>query len=147
MWKLTGLNPERLFYYFEELTKIPRCSYNEKSVSDYLKSLGEKLGLETIQDESLNIIMKKPATKGYENSVGIVIQSHMDMVCEKEEGSNHNFTCDPLEIFVEGDLIKANKTTLGGDDGIGVAMGLALMEDNELEHPKMELVVTVEEEV
>lgn len=71
----------------------------------------------------------------------------MDMVCEKEEGSNHNFTCDPLEIFVEGDLIKANKTTLGGDDGIGVAMGLALMEDNELEHPKMELVVTVEEEV
>lgn len=147
MGKLTGLKPERVFYYFEELTKIPRCSYNEKAVSDYLKSLGEKLGLETIQDESLNIIMKKPATKGYENSVGIVIQSHMDMVCEKEEGSNHNFTCDPLEIFVEGDLIKANKTTLGGDDGIGVAMGLALMEDNELEHPKMELVVTVEEEV
>ena len=147
MGVLEGLKPERVFYYFEELTKIPRCSYDEKEVSNYLKSVGEKLGLETIQDEALNIIIKKPATKGYEDSVGVVIQGHMDMVCEKEEESDHDFTCEPIELLIEGDLIKANKTTLGADNGIAVAMGLAILEDDSLEHPAIELVVTIAEEV
>ncbi len=147
MGVLTGLKPERVFYYFEELTKIPRCSYHEEKVSNYIKSVGEKLGLETIQDESLNIIMRKPATKGYENSVGVIMQGHMDMVCEKESDSNHDFSVDPIELIVDGDLVKANKTTLGADNGVGVAMGLAVMEDDTLEHPALELVVTIAEEV
>jgi len=144
---LEGLKPERVFYYFEELTKIPRCSYHEREVSNYLKSVGEKLGLETIQDDHLNIIIRKPATKGYENSVGVVLQCHMDMVCEKESDSPHDFSKDPIELIVDGDWIKANKTTLGADDGLGVAMGLALIEDDTLEHPEIELLVTVSEEV
>lgn len=147
MGVLDGLKPERVFYYFEELTKIPRCSHHEEKVSNYLKSVGEKLGLETIQDDHLNIIIRKPATKGYENSVGVVLQGHMDMVCEKESDSPHDFSKDPIELIVDGDWIKANKTTLGADDGLGVAMGLALMELDTLEHPEMELLVTVSEEV
>lgn len=147
MGVLDGLKPERVFYYFEELTKIPRCSHHEEKVSNYLKSVGEKLGLETIQDDHLNIIIRKPATKGYENSVGVVLQGHMDMVCEKESDSPHDFSKDPIELIVDGDWIKANKTTLGADDGLGVAMGLALMEIDTLEHPEMELLVTVSEEV
>lgn len=147
MGVLDGLKPERVFYYFEELTKIPRCSYHEREVSNYLKSVGEKLGLETIQDDHLNIIIRKPATKGYENSVGVVLQGHMDMVCEKESDSPHDFSKDPIELIIDGDWIKANKTTLGADDGLGVAMGLALIEDETLEHPELELLVTVSEEV
>ncbi len=147
MSAVKGLKPERVFYYFEELSNIPRCSYDEKKVSDYLKSVGESLGLETIQDETLNIIIRKPATKGYENSKGIVIQGHMDMVCEKEEDSKHDFTCDPIELMVDGDFLHANKTTLGADNGIAVAMGLAILEDQSLEHPELELVVTIAEEV
>ena len=144
---LEGLKPERVFYYFEELSKIPRCSYDEKKVSDYLKKVGENLGLETIQDDALNIIIKKPATEGYENSVGVVIQGHMDMVCEKELDSDHDFTCQPIDLQIQGDLIKANKTTLGADNGIAVAMGLAILEDKSLKHPAIELVVTIAEEV
>lgn len=144
---LKGLKPERVFYYFEELTKIPRCSYHEEEVSNYLKSVGEGLGLETIQDESLNIIMRKPATSGYENSLGVVMQGHMDMVCEKESDSDHDFSKDPIDLIIDGDWIKANKTTLGADDGIGVAIGLAIMEDKTLEHPELELLITIAEEV
>lgn len=144
---LEGLKPERVFYYFEEITKIPRCSYNEKEISDYLKSVGEELGLETIQDDINNIIIRKPASAGYEDSEGVVIQGHMDMVCEKEEDSDHDFEKDPIELIVDGDFVKANKTTLGADNGIAVAMGLAILEDDSLEHPEIELVVTIAEEV
>lgn len=147
MDKLKGLKPERVFHYFEEITKIPRCSYEERKISDYLKETGEKLGFETIQDENLNIIIRKPASKGYEDSPGVIIQGHMDMVCEKEEESNHNFQKDPIDLIVEGDFIKADKTTLGADNGIAVAMGLAILEDETLEHPSIELLVTIAEEI
>lgn len=100
MDKLKGLKPERVFYYFEEISKIPRCSYEERKISDYLKNIGEKLGLETIQDEMMNIIIRKPASKGYEDSLGVIIQGHMDMVCEKEEGSTHNFQKDAIDLVV-----------------------------------------------
>lgn len=146
MRKLEGLSPERVFYYFEELTKIPRCSYDEKAVSDYIKSVGEKLGLETIQDDTLNIIIRKPASPGYENSEGVIIQGHMDMVCEKEHDSNHDFEKDPIDLQVSGDFIMGNKTTLGADNGIAVAMGLAILEDRTLKHPSLELLVTTAEE-
>lgn len=146
MRKLEGLQPERVFYYFEELSKIPRCSYDEKNVSDYIKNIGEKLGLETIQDDVLNIIIRKPATSGYEDSEGIIIQGHMDMVCEKEDGSDHDFSKDPIKLEVDGNYIHADRTTLGADNGIAVAMGLAILEDDTLEHPSIELLVTTSEE-
>lgn len=146
MGKLQNLKPERVFYYFEKLTQIPRCSYKEKEVSDYLKSVGEELGYETIQDELNNIIIRKPATPGYENSEGVIIQGHMDMVCEKEDDIKHDFEKDPLEIMIEGDFIYANKTTLGADNGIAVAMSLAILEDKTLEHPMLEILVTTSEE-
>ena len=146
MEKLSGLKPERVFYYFEEITKIPRCSGSEKKISDYLKEVGENLGLTVIQDDLNNVIIKKPATKGYEDSEGIVIQGHMDMVCEKEDHIEHDFTKDPIELIIDGDFIKANGTTLGADNGIAVAMGLSLLEDQTLEHPNLELLVTTSEE-
>ncbi len=146
MGKLDGLKPERVFYYFEELTKIPRCSNEEQRVSDYLKSVGEKLGLKVIQDEVLNIVIKKPGTKGYENRPTVVLQGHMDMVCEKSDDVSHDFSCDPIEITVEDDFIVAKDTTLGGDNGIAVAMGLALMESTDIPHPPLELLITTSEE-
>lgn len=146
MGTLEKLTPERVFYYFEEISSIPRCSGDEKNISDYLKNIGENLGLETIQDDINNIIIRKPATPGYEDSEGVIIQGHMDMVCEKEENINHNFSKDPIELFIEGDYIKAKGTTLGADNGIAIAMGLAILEDNSLEHPDLELLVTVSEE-
>lgn len=146
MGTLEKLTPERVFYYFEEISSIPRCSGDEKKISDYLKNIGENLGLETIQDDINNIIIRKPATPGYEDSEGVIIQGHMDMVCEKEENINHNFSKDPIELFIEGDYIKAKGTTLGADNGIAIAMGLAILEDNSLEHPDLELLVTVSEE-
>lgn len=144
--KLENIEPKRVFCYFEKLSQIPRCSGNEKMVSDYIKSVGEELGLETIQDEFLNVIIRKPASPGYEDSEGVIIQGHMDMVCEKEGGVDHDFTKDPIELIVEGDYIRANGTTLGADNGIAVAMGLAILEDKSLEHPSIELVVTTSEE-
>lgn len=146
MNKLENIEPKRVFYYFEQLSQIPRCSYNEKNVSNYIKDIGKKLGLETIQDDLLNIIIRKPATSGYEDSEGVIIQGHMDMVCEKEDDSNHDFQKDPIELEIDGDYIHANKTTLGADNGIAVAMGLAILEDNSLEHPSIELLVTTSEE-
>lgn len=146
MNKLEGLEPKRVFYYFDELSKIPRCSHNEENVSNYIKGVGEKLGLETIQDDVLNVIIRKPATPGYEDSEGIIIQGHMDMVCEKEEDSNHDFQKDPIKLKIDGDYIQGDKTTIGADNGIAVAMGLAIMEDDALEHPSIELLVTTSEE-
>ncbi|WP_353095931.1 aminoacyl-histidine dipeptidase [Tissierella praeacuta] len=146
MNKLEGLEPKRVFYYFEELSKIPRCSYNEQNVSNYIKDLGEKLGFETIQDEVFNVIIRKPATSGYESSEGVIIQGHMDMVCEKEDDSNHDFNKDPIKLEIDGDYIHGDKTTLGADNGIAVAMGLAILENNRLEHPSIEFLFTTSEE-
>ena len=144
--KLENLKPERVFYYFGELSRIPRESGNEKAVSDFLVDTAKKLGLEVYQDKINNIVIKKPATKGYENSDGVILQGHMDMVCEKELDSNHNFKTDGIDLIVDGKFLRANKTTLGADNGIAVAMGLAILEDDTIEHPELELLVTVEEE-
>lgn len=146
MRKLENLKPERFFYYFEEISKIPRGSGNEKEISDYLVTTAKKLGLEVYQDEILNVIIKKPATPGYENSGGVILQGHVDMVCEKELGSKHNFKKDALDLIVENGYVKANATTLGADNGVAVAMSLAILEDKTLEHPEIEFLGTVEEE-
>lgn len=143
---LKNLKPQLVFNYFEEISQIPRGSGNEKAISDYLKSFGEKLGFETIQDDALNIIIRKPATKGYENCPGVILQGHMDMVCEKNKDTDHNFVTDPLKLKVDGDFISADGTTLGADNGIAVAMGMAVLSSNDIEHPSIELLVTTDEE-
>lgn len=143
---LDGLKPERVFYYFEELSNIPRCSKKERLVSDYLYNLFKEKGFETIQDENLNIIIKKPASKGLENAPVVMLQGHMDMVCEKNEGVEHDFDKDPLKLRIIGEDIYATGTTLGADNGIGVALALAILEDNTLVHPPLEVVITSDEE-
>ncbi len=143
---LKDLEPNNVFKYFEEISQIPRGSGNEKAISDYLKSFGESLGLETIQDKALNIIIKKPATKGYENAPTVILQGHMDMVCEKNVDTVHDFTKDPLELRIDGDFVYANGTTLGADNGIAVAYGMAILASKDIEHPSIELLVTTDEE-
>lgn len=143
---LNDLQPSLVFKYFEEISQIPRGSKNEKAISDYLRNFGESLGLETIQDESLNIIIRKPATPGYENAPGVVLQGHMDMVCEKNKSTNHDFMKDPIKLRIDGDYIYATDTTLGADNGIAVAMGLAILASDDIAHPALEVLVTVDEE-
>ena len=147
MKKLVGIKPERVFYHFEEISKIPRESYNEKAISDYLVEFGKKLNLETYQDKYYNVILRRKATPGYENAPGIVIQGHMDMVCEKESDSNHDFKKDPIDLIVDGNRLRANKTTLGGDNGIAIAMGMAILEDESIKCGTIELLATTSEEI
>ena len=143
---IKGLKAESVFKYFEEISQIPRGSGNEKEISAFLKEFGEKLGFETIQDDALNIIIRKPATKGYENCPGVILQGHMDMVCEKNKDTQHDFEKDPIKLRVDGDMIYATGTTLGADNGIAVAMGMAALASKDLEHPQIELLVTSNEE-
>lgn len=147
MRALENCEPKRVFYYFEELCKIPHGSGNTKQISDYLVSFAKEQGLEYVQDEMNNIVIYKPATPGYENAPTVIIQGHMDMVCEKRPDVEHDFTKDPLNISVQDGYVTANGTTLGGDDGIAVAYGLALLESKEIAHPTLEVLITVDEEI
>ncbi|WP_276876974.1 beta-Ala-His dipeptidase [Anaerococcus hydrogenalis] len=140
------LQEQRVFYYFSKLMEIPRPSGHEKEVSDFLIETGKKLNLETYQDENLNVVLKRKASKGYENAPKVIIQGHMDMVASKTEDSNHDFLKDPIIPVIDGEYLTAKDTTLGADNGIAVAMGLALLEDKNYEGPQLELLVTTEEE-
>lgn len=140
------LEPRKVFYWFEKISEIPRCSGDEKRVSDFLVEFAKERNLEVKQDSESNVIMKKPGTKGFENSVPVIIQGHMDMVCVKTGDSNHDFTCDPIELIVDGDIVRGNNTTLGADNGIAVAFGLAILDSEEIPHPPLELLVTTNEE-
>ena len=144
--ELQKLDYKNIFYYFEEISKIPRGSGDNQRISDYLVAFAKEHGLSYIQDELLNVIITKEASEGYENCPAVMIQGHMDMVCEKTPTSTHDFKADGLELIVEGDWLHANNTTLGGDDGIAVAFGLALLADKELKSPKLEVVITTDEE-
>lgn len=141
-----GLQPEKVLRYFEQLSAIPRGSHNEQEVSDFLKAFGLSLGLETIQDEVMNIIIKKSGTSGYESAPVVILQGHMDMVCEKNEDTVHDFTKDPLKLYIDGDLLKARGTTLGADNGIAVAYAMAILDSDDIPHPPLEVIITVEEE-
>lgn len=141
-----NLQPEKVFYYFEEISKIPRGSGNTKAVSDYCVAFAKERNLYVRQDELNNVVIKKPATKGYEHKPTVIIQGHLDMVAEKDSDSNHDFMKDPIKLIVEGDFITADKTTLGADDGIAVAAGLALLDDASAKHPELEVIFTVDEE-
>lgn len=143
---LEQLKPERVFYYFEELTKIPRESGNEKAVSDYLVSVGKKLGYETLQDDIFNVIIKKPSHPDYVGHEPVVLQGHIDMVAEKAVGVNHNFLNDAIPLVVEDGWVKTKGTTLGADNGIAVAITLAILEDKNAKHPELEALFTTNEE-
>ncbi|SHE95124.1 aminoacyl-histidine dipeptidase [Caloramator proteoclasticus] len=143
---LRGLEPQLVFEYFEEISKIPRGSGNEKAISDYLVDFAKKHNLEVIQDKALNVIIKKPGTKGYENAPTVIIQGHMDMVCEKNKDTRHDFEKDAIQLRLDGDYIYANGTTLGADNGIAIAYALAILASNDIPHPPIEVLLTVEEE-
>ena len=147
MRALENCEPKRVFYYFEELCKIPHGSGNTKQISDYLVSFAKEHGLEYVQDEMNNVVIYKPATEGYEDAPAVILQGHMDMVCEKRPDVDHDFTKDPLNISVKDGYVTANGTTLGGDDGIAVAYGLALLESKYLSHAALEVLITVDEEI
>ena len=144
---LENCEPKRVFHYFEEICKIPHGSGNTKQISNYLVQFAKDHGLDYIQDEMNNVVIYKPGTAGYENAPTVIIQGHMDMVCEKRPDVEHDFTKDGLNLSVEGDYISANGTTLGGDDGIAVAYGLALLESDTIAHPPLEVFITVDEEI
>lgn len=140
-------SPERVFRFFEELCAIPHPSFHEERVADYLEEFARVRGLECYRDDLHNVLIKKPATKGQEGRAPILFQGHTDMVCEKNGDVEHDFLKDPLKLFLDGDLLGARGTTLGGDDGIAVAAMLAIL-DGELDaHPPIECLFTVCEEV
>lgn len=147
MRALENLKPENVFYYFEEIANIPHGSRNTKQISDYLVNFAKERNLEHYQDELNNVVIIKEASEGYENAEPVIIQGHMDMVCEKENGSTIDFEKDGLELYVDDGFVKAKDTTLGGDDGIAVAYALALLDSKELKHPRLEVVITVDEEI
>ena len=132
---------------FEQISRIPRESGNEKAVSDWIKEWAQARGLNVEQDEIWNLIIKKPASKGYENHAPVMMQAHIDMVCEKNKDSQHDFAKDPIVLKTDGEwLISESGTTLGADNGVGVAAALAVLDDDTLEHPPLEVVFTVQEE-
>ncbi len=147
MRKLEGLKPERVFYYFEEICKIPHGSGNTEAISKYLQDFAAEHKLECKSDEIGNVIIYKPGSAGHEQAAPVIIQGHMDMVAEKTPGSAHDFTKDGLDLGVDGDMIFAKDTTLGGDDGIAVAYCLAVLEASDMVHPPLEVVITTDEEV
>lgn len=143
---LENIEPKEVLKYFEDISKIPRASKEEKQISDYLLNFAKTLNLEVVQDENLNIYMRKKATSGYENGKTVILQGHMDMVCEKNEGTIHDFKKDPLKLRVIDGKIYATDTTLGADNGIAVAYIMALMASKDIPHPEIEALITVDEE-
>ena len=144
---LDGIEPKEVFKYFEEICSIPHGSSNTKKISDYCVEFAGKNSLRYIQDERNNIIIFKEGTKGYENSDSVIIQGHLDMVCEKDNDCNIDMQTQGLELVLEGDMISAKGTTLGGDDGIAVAYGLAILASKDIPHPPLEVIFTVDEEI
>ncbi len=141
------LEPKKVFAYFEDISQIPHGSGNTKAISDYCVEFAKTHGLTYIQDEDHNVIIVKDASAGYENSEPVIIQGHLDMVCEKEDGVAIDFEKDGLKLYIDGDFLKAEGTTLGGDDGIAVAYALAILDDDTLEHPPRAGVFTVDEDI
>lgn len=136
----------KVFEFFKEISNIPRPSGGEEKISNYIVNFAIERNLKYIKDKYNNVIVFKEATKDYENNESIILQSHMDMICTKTRDSNHNFSTDPLELIEYEDYIKANNTTLGADNGIGVAIALSILDDKNLKHPKLEVIFTTEEE-
>ena len=143
---LQNTEPKEVFKWFYEISQVPRGSGNERAISDFLVKFAKDRNLEVHQDKAMNVIIKKPGTAGYEKSPTVIIQGHMDMVCEKEASSNHDFLKDPIKFVVKGEMLYADKTTLGGDDGIAVAYALTVLDSKDIPHPPLEVLITTEEE-
>lgn len=137
---------EKALYFFEEISKIPRESGHEDQIAEYLLDFAEERGFETEQDSVNNVIIRKGGSKGRENEEPVILQAHMDMVCEKVPESDHDFRNDPISLIKDGDILRADGTTLGADDGIGVALAMAALDDDSFPHPPLEVFFTVEEE-
>ncbi|MBQ4008905.1 MAG: M20/M25/M40 family metallo-hydrolase, partial [Muribaculaceae bacterium] len=140
------MEPKQVFAIFEQICQVPRPSKHEELISRWLQDFAAQHGIECIADEAMNVIMRVPATPGYEDHEGVILQAHMDMVAEKDGDVQHDFLADPIETYVDGDFLKAKGTTLGADDGIGIAMSLAAITDKDLAHPAIECLFTVDEE-
>ena len=145
--KLAGLKPGSVFRYFEEICAIPHGSRNTKAISDYLVAFAKEHNLKYIQDESNNVILFGPGTCGMEDHAPVILQGHMDMVCEKEASCPLDMAVDGLDLMHDDRFVYAKGTTLGGDDGIAVAYALAILEDNTIAHPPLEVIITVDEEI
>lgn len=143
---IKDLNPKIVWNNFYGLTQVPRPSKHEEKVIEYLYNWGKSRGIETIKDETGNIIMRAPATPGYEKCRGVILQGHMDMVPQKTASTKHDFLTDPIRTKIIGEWVGAEGTTLGADDGIGVAMALSVLEDKEVEHGPIEVLITYDEE-
>ncbi|PDT46635.1 aminoacyl-histidine dipeptidase [Sinorhizobium fredii] len=144
---LAGLEPAIFFKFFEELSAIPRGSFNEKQVSDHIAVFARKRGLEVCQDDIWNLLIKKPGTPGYEDAPTLILHGHTDIVCESDEGVEHDFLNEGIKLRVEGDFIHGTGTTLGADNTVGVAFAMALLASDDIPHPPLEVVLTVQEEV
>ncbi|MBA4250712.1 MAG: cytosol nonspecific dipeptidase [Chlorobiaceae bacterium] len=143
---LGHLSPKLVFEHFEEICKYPRQSKKEEKIAEYVVAVGKRNNLETLKDAFGNIVIKKPATKGYENLKTVVLQGHIDMVAEKNRDVIHDFDNDPILPYIDGEWIKAKGTTLGADNGIGVAAALAILEDKNVAHGPLECLFTLDEE-
>jgi dipeptidase D len=144
--EIRNLKPKALWNKFADLNAVPRPSKKEERVIAFMKDFGKSLGLETMEDEVGNVIIRKPATKGMEDRKAVVLQSHLDMVHQKNNDTNFNFDTQGIEMVVDGDWVRAKGTTLGADNGLGVATIMAILESNEIEHPAIEALFTIDEE-
>ena len=143
---IRNLEPKALWNNFYSLTQIPRPSGKKEKIGQFLVEFGKSLGLETLQDEIGNVLVRKPATPGMEDRQAVVLQSHMDMVPQKNSNVDHDFEKDPIDAFVDGEWLRANSTTLGADNGIGVAAAMSILQSTDIPHPAVEMFITVEEE-
>lgn len=145
-YPFSSLQPESVWRHFASLCRIPRQSKHEGPIRDYLQQWANAQGLDNLIDKGGNLIIRKPASPGRENVPGVILQAHLDMVCQKNDAVTHDFSRDPINAIVRGNLVLAENTTLGADDGIGVALALAILEDNTLTHGPLEALLTVDEE-
>ncbi|MDE6271876.1 MAG: aminoacyl-histidine dipeptidase [Muribaculaceae bacterium] len=145
--EIKDLKPALIWQCFDEITKVPRPSCHEEQIREFLLDFAKKHGVEVATDACGNVVMRKPATKGHENAPTVVLQSHMDMVCEKNGHIEHDFMKDPIQTYIDGDWVKAKGTTLGADNGIGMAAAMAVMIDPDLEHGPVEALFTINEEI
>ncbi len=143
---IKNLEPKNLWKNFTDLNAVPRASKKEERVIEFMKNFGKNLGLETFEDEVRNVIIRKPATPGMENRKGLVMQSHLDMVHQKNNDTNFDFDTQGIEMYVDGDWVRANGTTLGADNGLGVATIMSILESDTIEHPAIDALFTIDEE-
>ncbi|NJD09199.1 MAG: aminoacyl-histidine dipeptidase [Gemmatimonadetes bacterium] len=143
---IAGLKPELIWKYFAEIATVPRCSKHEEKITKYVLDTARQLGLEAQADKLGNVVVRKPASPGREGVRSVALQGHLDMVCEKNKDKVHDFSKDPIELVRKGNMLMANGTTLGADNGIAVAAGLAIMADKSLVHGPLEFLFTIDEE-